>query len=284
MCSQPPREIDDDWHLDEAFELIRLLPPSTSDICFTGGEPTLYGEGLIRLLALCRNLIPHAEIHVLTNGRRFRDMDFAKAWAAIGHRGLMAGIPIYGPEPSLHDYVVQSAGAFDETVRGILNLAQLGQRIEIRVVLHKQTAPVIVEIAEFISRNLPFVEQVALMGLETIGLARAHIEDVWIDPYDYRDLLADAVVLLDRKGIRTMVYNLPLCLIDRDLWPFAVKSISDWKNEYHPECLSCSVLDRCGGFFFSAKYRLSDHIRAIGPEVRGLGKQLLSLADTQRNG
>ena len=33
-----------------------------------------------------------------------------------------------------------------------------------------------------------------------------------------------------------MIYNHQLCLIDRRVWPFAVKSISDWKNEYHPEC------------------------------------------------
>ncbi len=60
-----------------------------------------------------------------------------------------------------------------------------------------------------------------------------------------------------------MIYNHQLCLLDRELWPFAVKSISDWKNEYHPECLSCSVVDSCGGFFYSAKYRVSDHIKAI---------------------
>lgn len=61
-----------------------------------------------------------------------------------------------------------------------------------------------------------------------------------------------------------MVYNHQLCLIDRELWPWTVKSISDWKNEYHPECLACSVRERCGGFFFSAKYQMSEHIRAIG--------------------
>lgn len=58
-------------------------------------------------------------------------------------------------------------------------------------------------------------------------------------------------------------YNHQLCLIDRHLWPFAVRSISDWKNEYHPECSSCGVAERCGGFFFSAEYRHSDHITAI---------------------
>jgi hypothetical protein len=135
------------------------------------------------------------------------------------------------------------------------------------VVIHKQTAPYLVDIAEFIARNLPFVDQVALMGLEMIGLARANMDTVWIDPIDYREELAEAVMLLSRRRIKTMVYNHQLCLTDRRVWPYTVKAISDWKNEYHPECLDCSVRDACGGFFFSAKYRTSDHIRAIGHEA-----------------
>ena len=65
-----------------------------------------------------------------------------------------------------------------------MNLAELEQRIEIRVVIHKQTAPALVEIAEFVARNLPFVEQVALMGLETTGFARANLDAIWIEPID----------------------------------------------------------------------------------------------------
>ena len=80
---------------------------------------------------------------------------FAYSWAAIDNPNMMVGIPIYGSEPSRHDYVVQSQGAFDETIRGILNLASLQQRVEIRVVVHKQTAPVLVEIAEFICPQPP---------------------------------------------------------------------------------------------------------------------------------
>lgn len=263
MCSQPPKEREDDWLLDNACELIRLLPPSTPGIGFTGGEPTIYGDRLIELLRLCRNLLPHAGVHVLSNGRRFADFAFTSAWAGVQNPGMMVGIPLYGAEPVLHDYVVQARGAFDETVRGIVNLGEMRQRIEVRVVIHKQTAPALPEIAEFIARNLPFVEQVALMGLEMIGFARANMEEVWVDPVDYRAELAEAVSLLARRGVKTMIYNHQLCLIDRELWPFTVRSISDWKNEYHPECAKCSVVERCGGFFFSAKYRHSDHIAAI---------------------
>jgi His-Xaa-Ser system radical SAM maturase HxsC len=276
MCSQPPKERDDTWLLHNAEELIRLLPRSTDAIGFTGGEPTLYGDRLVELLKLCRNLLPHAGVHVLSNGRRFADFDFASKWASVKNQRMMVGIPIYAAEPSLHDYVVQANGAFDDTVRGIVNLGELRQRIEIRVVIHKQTAPYLPDIADFIARNLPFVEQVALMGLEMIGFARANMDEVWIDPVDYQAELSEAVALLDRRRVKTMIYNHQLCLMARDLWPFAVRSISDWKNEYHPECLKCSVADRCGGFFYSAKYRHSPHIKAV-EQNGGHTKALLAL-------
>jgi His-Xaa-Ser system radical SAM maturase HxsC len=263
MCSQPPKTAVDDHLLAQAFELIRLLPRRTPEIGFTGGEPTLYGEELIDLLRLTHNLHPESEVHVLSNGTRFADPQYAAAWASIGNPNMMVGIPLYGAEPARHDYVVQSEGAFNRTVPGIMNLARLGQRIEIRVVLHRQTAPALPEIAEFIARNLPFVDQVALMGLEMIGLARANIPALWIDPTEYADELAEAVLILDRSRIHTMIYNSQLCLIPRPLWPFTVRSISDWKNEYHPECANCAVRDRCGGFFFSAKYKVSENIKAL---------------------
>jgi len=59
------------------------------------------------------------------------------------------------------------------------------------------------------------------------------------------------------------IYDHQLCLLDRELWPYAVQSISDWKNEHIEECDACDVRDRCGGFFSSAKYRHSGHIKAI---------------------
>jgi hypothetical protein len=114
------------------------------------------------------------------------------------------------------------------------------------------------------------------MGLEMIGLA-ANIPKLWIDPTEYADELSEAVSILDRGGIHTMIYNHQLCLIPRSLWPFAVRSISDWKNEYHPECEQCSVRGDCGGFFFSAKYKVSEHIQAIPPDALDSQPAILSL-------
>ena len=98
----------------------------------------------------------------------------------------MAGIPVYSNLSSVHNYVVQADRAFDETIRGIRNLKQLGQRVEIRVVLHKQTYASLPRSAEFIARNMLFVDHVALMGLEITGFTRADLPVIWIDPADYQ--------------------------------------------------------------------------------------------------
>lgn len=272
MCSQPPRERMDDWLLDQAFDVISLMPKNSHEIGLSGGEPTLYGERFIDLVRHVRQELPDTALHILSNGRRFAEVKFAQSYADVTSVGTMIGIPIYGAENELHDHVVQANGAFEETIEGILNLGELGQSIEIRVVLHALTAPRIVEIADFIARNLPFVDQVALMGLEMMGLARRNLSQLWIEPNQYSELLAEATELLHAHKVHTMIYNHQLCLLHRDIWDFAVKSISDWKNEFDPVCSDCDVLERCGGFFHSAKYGSSDQI--IPLNQAGLPKYL----------
>ena len=184
MCSQPPRKVDDGWILDEIAECIELIDPATKTIGFTGGEPLLEWQRFIVLLAAMRDRLPETVVHVLTNGRAFAADEVTSAGAAIGHKQLMAGIPVYSAVDAVHDYVVQARGAFDETVLGILRLKDKGQRVEVRVVLQAVTAPRLRETCGWLARNLPFVDHVALMGLENTGFALADQDLLWIDPLD----------------------------------------------------------------------------------------------------
>jgi len=263
MCSQPPKDRDDSWLFDRARKVISLLPVGARALSLTGGEPTLHADALIGLLEHCKRVAAGLSVHLLSNGRRFADPVFTRRYAAVGLSDIMAGIPVYAPEPGLHDFIVQAAGAFDETVHGILNLASLGQAVEIRVVVQRHTAPVLAGLATFIVRNLPFVAQVALMGLEMTGLARPNSPLVWADPADYQRELAGAVDILAAAGIATRIYNHQLCVLDRRLWPYAVRSISDWKNDYLDICGSCSVRDACGGVFTTSGSRLSEQLRPV---------------------
>jgi len=253
MCSQPPRNVDDLWLLDEIATAIPLLPKSLPSLGFTGGEPLLRAERFIEILHECRSCLPQTTIHVLSNGRAFADPAITRAWAGIEHPNLTVGIPVYSDVAHLHDYVVQAKGAFDETLLGILRLKDKGQRVEIRVVLHAITAPRIVELCSWLARNLPFVDHVALMGLEDTGFAIANKDKLWIDPVDYRDDLAEGVTRLASAAVPVSIYNLPLCLVREDVWPFAVQSISDWKNGYGDSCAECAERESCAGFFTSGR-------------------------------
>jgi His-Xaa-Ser system radical SAM maturase HxsC len=262
MCSQPPRDIDDRWILDEIKAALPLVDPETKSFAFTGGEPLLEWKAFIAVLEQCRDLLPKTAIHVLTNGRAFVDSTVVSAWANVRHPNLMAAIPIYSAVDWVHDHVVQAKGAFHETVLGILKLKDRGQRVEVRVVLHALTAPRIEETCHWFARNLPFVDHVALMGLENTGFTLANSDLLWIDPIDYQDALARGVECLSMAGVRVSVYNLPRCVLTKSTWPFAVQSISDWKNGYVEACDACVERPRCSGFFTSGRPK---HSRAVRP-------------------
>src|SRR6202035_5677539 len=257
MCSQPPKEVDDRWILDEISESLPLIDKKIPTLTFTGGEPLSDWPEFTRVLAECRDELPNTAVQVLTNGRAFAKSEIVDAWRKVNHPKLIAAIPVYAAVDYVHDYVVQAKGAFDESILGILKLKDRGQRVEIRVVLHAHTAPIIAETCRWFARNLPFVDHVALMGLENTGFAIANEAQLWIDPIDYQAPLAEAVDLLVAANVNVSVYNLQRCVLAPSVWPHAVQSISDWKNAFVDECKPCVEKTRCAGFFSSGRSRRS---------------------------
>jgi hypothetical protein len=117
--------------------------------------------------------------------------------------------------------------------------------------------------AEFVYHNLPFAIHVALMGMETTGLATENIKQLWIDPHDYIDQLGKAVQYLHRSNMNVSIYNHQLCILPKRLWPFCKKSISEWKNIFLDDCLQCIEKDKCGGFFKTGGNYYSKYIHRI---------------------
>jgi len=267
MCSQPPKTTDDSYLIQEWLQAIPLMDRATPQLGITGGEPTLLGDGLLEIIRACKNFLPETHVQMLSNGRKFANLPFCESFVEVDHPSFLVAIPVYSDIAGKHEFVVQAPGSFDETIRGILNLARYGQRIEIRVVLHALTVERLPELATFIARNFPFVEHVALMGLEIMGFTKMNLDALWIDPIDYQQQLCEAVNTLAASRINVSIYNHQLCVLDRSLWPFAVKSISDWKNEYIDACDGCAARDLCGGFFSSGTNKYSRAIKPITEEV-----------------
>lgn len=101
------------------------------------------------------------------------------------------------------------------------------------------------------------------MGLENTGFAIANDELLWIDPMDYRNQLAEAVAVLAASRVPVSVYNLPRCVLDRSVWPYAAQSISDWKNDFLPQCDRCEEKPRCSGFFTTGRPHYSRGIEPL---------------------
>lgn len=262
MCSQPPRDKNDiPLYYQIHKKLIPLIPKDCYELGISGGEPTLMGDLFYDLLAQIKNELPDTEIHVLTNGRSFAWNHMAEKLGELNHNRLMLGIPVYADYYQVHDYIVQAENAFYQTILGLHNLARYNQRLEIRVVLHKQSIPRLTRLAKYIYKNLPFVEHVTFMGLEYVGYTPHNIQKLWIDPYDYQNELEEAVEFLAGQGMNVSIYNTPLCLLPERLWQFARKSISDWKNDYLPVCTTCTKFDECGGLFTWNLKKHSEHIR-----------------------
>lgn len=263
MCSQPPKDVDDAFLVDELMQAVPLMAPDTAELGITGGEPTLCGERLFDLLRCIGTRLPNTKVHMLTNGRVFQYLGLAQRLADLGLKDLALGIPLYSDVPWEHDFVVQARGAFDETARGLLNLARVGVHIELRIVIHAQTYRRLPRLCEFVAKHFPFVDQVSLMGLELIGHVPMNLEALWIDPLDYQAELLAGVGVLQRRRVPVAIFNHQLCVLDRTLRPLAVQSISDWKNIYVETCEGCALRGQCGGFFHSSSLRRSRGIAAV---------------------
>lgn len=256
MCPQPPKETDSVTFL-HLKKLIQLLPTSITNLGVTGGEPTLLKEKLADLLHDISVINPECNVHVLSNARLLQDFSLARKIASSGINRLSFGIPLYSADPTIHDYITQVKNSFNETLKGIFNLERLNIPVEIRVVLHKQTIPGLLELVRWIYFNLPFTVHIALMGMEHMGYVKKNWEDLWIDPRNYQEELFEAINFMHLRKMNCSIYNLPLCLIKKELWPFARHSISDYKVDFVGACDACLKRQDCGGLFHYQGHRMN---------------------------
>lgn len=254
MCCQPPLNNDD---IDELFErnlsIIDRSPKDIPVVGISGGEPTLLGDKLIDLISHIRKVLPNSDIHILSNGRNFKEIDYTRRVVEAAGDKLFVGIPLHSDYYRDHDIIAGAKEAYNETMAGMFNLAALGALIELRIVINKLNYMRLPQMADFIHKNLPFVAWTAFMAMEHIGHAVSNERNIWIEPIEYSDKLTEAVSILSQWHKEVAVYNVPLCLIPESIHRFAQKSISDWKNKYLPVCDSCAHKSECCGLFATSQ-------------------------------
>lgn len=263
FCSQPPKKGNDDELLVNSALAIAAFDYE-GVIGISGGEPLIYGEEFLNFLRFVVDNAPRTALHVLTNGRRFSDTGYATKMRDITqYLDITFGIPLYGTTATIHDDLVGCTGAFNETMRGLINAGNLGMRIELRVIPTRQNITQLPDLVEYVSRVFSNVSQISVMGLESIGWARKHWDKISIDNYSSANVFIQLNDAATRSGIPLVFFNYPKCQLPRELWPLAVQSISDWKNYYPIECETCTLKSTCAGYFSSSTGRFHQVPRPI---------------------
>lgn len=235
---------------DECEELLENIDlKHHKSIGITGGEPTLEIDKLVSLIKKISLKSPKTAIQILTNGRKFENNEIVRKLSEIQNTDITYGIPLYSNIAEEHDYLTGVKGSFEETLKGLYNLAGHKQKIEIRIVVLKHNYKKLKDMAEFIYRNFPFVVHIALMGAEYHGNAETNFDEIAIDPSDYKKELYEAVKQFVRYDMFVSVYNIPLCLADDRIHDFCTDSISTWKKTYLPRCDNCTKKEICCGVF-----------------------------------
>jgi MoaA/NifB/PqqE/SkfB family radical SAM enzyme len=112
-------------------ELYDSMSNGCRAVTFTGGEPTIRKD-LQELLAYAKSL--GYIINMQTNGRAFHSKAFAKGMAPFD---IHYTIALHGHNEKLHDHITRAKDSFNQTVKGIKNLAELKQEIFGKTVISK---------------------------------------------------------------------------------------------------------------------------------------------------
>lgn len=253
MCPQPPTRFHFQFSLSDMKRIICLIDPSTKYVGISGGEPTLMKQELVELLSTCGEHLPRTKIALLTNGRMLSYPSFVDHINSVGIRDLTFCIPLHSHQADVHDDITKVAGSFQQTTRGINNLLNRKNKVEIRIVIQKANYANLPAIATYITQNFPSVDRVVFMGMEASGQAARDIDRVWVNLSQVCPFLEQAAITLLSTKIGVAIYNIPLCKIGTPFRALCADSISDYKIRYLPECNTCDMKIKCGGIFAASE-------------------------------
>jgi len=248
MCSQPPKNTDDEWRFP-LYEQALLLADPNMMVGITGGEPTLYKDALLGMIERVFARRPDLRYHILSNGQHFTADDIELLSRLHESVNIVWGVPLYSHREEAHDEIVGKEGAFRKVMANLFLLGGTKARIELRTVITALNIFDLPSLAAFIAKNIPFIGDWAIMGMEPIGYARPNWQQLFFDHSLFPQPIASALEISGLKNIHVHLYNVPRCTMPKPYRDYCVDSISDWKKKYLPECGDCTERDVCPGFF-----------------------------------
>ena len=190
-----------------ADELEKARREGCIDAVFTGGEVTIRKD-LFELVATARRL-GFSNIQIQTNGRMLSYRPFCEKLVEAGATEFSPAL--HGHTPEIHDALTQSPGSFRQTLQGITNLSEMGQRIISNSVITVPNHRFLPELAQLLMDS--GVSQFQLAFVHASGNAAKYFDE--IVPYKSRTapFVHQALDLAKERGVPAMVEAFPYCFM-----------------------------------------------------------------------
>ena len=147
-------------------------------------------------------------LHILSNGQHFEDEDMPKLNNIHANLNILWGIPLYSHDYKNHDEIVGKEGAFNKVMENFFKLGSVNTAIELRTVLTKKNALDLPMLADFISKNLPFINKWVIMAMEPIGFAKANKDALFYDHSIARFPLQNALDIAEFNGLFMALFTM----------------------------------------------------------------------------
>jgi len=253
MCTNPP-----DFGRQAAFyqkepflrriKSLALEKPQLDQLLLTGGEPTVHPD-FLAILSEIRNLLPRAQIKILTNGRAFFYELFAQK--VLQTDNLSLTFSFCGHNARRHDAVTRSPGSFAQALVGLKNVLRHKNQThhtEIRVVLTKLLLKENKKVSAFLAKNFSAVDALVFLFPEIEGICEQNTKTI-VPTYTQTqksDFFQNFAKLTTKFRDRRL-YHFPLCVVPPKLWPNVWRTMDRDDTIFIPKCAHCRYQKSCLG-------------------------------------
>jgi len=207
---------------DEVKDLLKTGRQDADEVVLTGGEITVRKD-LPELIAYAKEL-GFRVIQMQTNGRAFASMPYLKKIIEAGATEFSPAL--HGSTPETHDGLTRAPGAFQQTVKGMMNLKTLNQTVITNSVITRanyQQLPAMA--ALFVKLG---VTQFQFAFVHALGSAAQYFDEIVPRMSEIEPFVKKGLRIGINGGVGVMTEAIPLCFLQGGFEQCAAEWVMLW--------------------------------------------------------
>ncbi|MFW5847125.1 MAG: radical SAM protein, partial [Nanoarchaeota archaeon] len=207
FCVQASNKLKGNRSFEDITKDLIESRKTCDEVVFTGGEVTIRKD-FFELVKLAK-LLNYKNIQIQSNGRMFFSKEFCQKTIEAGATEFSPAI--HGYNAKQHDYLTKAPGSFEQAVKGIINLKNLGQKIIMNCVVCKENYKDLPKVAELFAKLK--VDQFQFAFMHAMGNAEENFDTLMPNMTQCSTYIKKGLDIGRENKIMCMVESLPFCLM-----------------------------------------------------------------------